>query len=145
MAVTATSYGVFYIDLLNGVHIFPTDTDKVALLAGSYTPDFAAHIAFSDVAAFEVTGTGYTRGGIALTGKEITYDPISKTCIVTADLVSWVTLTATCRYALVYQSTGINATSKLIGLIDFGGDRSYTAEPLQLSFPGGVVSIAAGS
>lgn len=145
MAVTATPYGAFYLDLLNGVHNVSADTDKVALLTSAYTPNFTSHASFTDVASSEVTGTGYTQGGISLTGKSVTYDASSKTCTVAAASINWSALTATCRYALIYKSTGTASTSKLMGLIDFGADRTYNAEPLQLSFPSGAVTIAAGS
>lgn len=145
MAVTATAYGTFYIDLFNGVHTVSSDTDKVALLTSAYTPDFTNNASFADVASYEVTGAGYTQAGIALTGKSVAYDGPSKTCTLSAASVSWSALTVTCRYAVLYKSTGTNSSSKLIGLIDFGVDRTYNAEPLQIAFPSGAVTIAAAS
>ena len=143
MAVTATPYATFLTDLLNGVHNLPSDTDKVALLTSAYTPDFANHASYADVVANEVSGTGYTAGGNTLTGKSVSY--ASGTASVAAAQSTWSALTATCRYAVIYKSTGTNSTSKLIGLVDFGADRTYAGDPLELSFPGGAVTIGAGS
>lgn len=145
MAVTATAYGALYTDLLQGVHNINSDTDKVALLSSSYTPDFTNHAAFSDVSTAEISGTGYTQGGVALTGRVVAYSSVTKTMSLSAQPVSWSALTATCHYAVIYKATGTNSSSKLIGLIDFGQDRTYAGEPLQVSFPGGVLTITAGS
>lgn len=145
MAVTATAYGAFYTDLLQGVHNINSDSDKVALLASSYTPNFGTHAAFSDLSTAEVSGAGYTQGGVALTSRAVAYNAATKTMTLSAQPVSWTALTATCRYAVIYKATGTSSTSKLIGLIDFGQDRTYAGEPLQVSFPSGVLTIAAGS
>lgn len=141
MAVTAAPYGVFLTDLLAGVHNITTDTDKVALLTSSYTPDYDTHVSYADVAGKEVTGGGYTAGGIALVNKSVVYNASSNTATVAADPVNWPSLAVTCRFAVIYRSSNTSANSKLIGLIDFGADRVYDAEPFQLSFPSGVVNI----
>jgi len=52
-----------------------SDTVKVALLSSSYTPDQDAHTTFNDVATYEISGEGYTTGGIELTNKQVQYDP----------------------------------------------------------------------
>jgi hypothetical protein len=143
MAVTATPYGAFFTDLLGGVHNVTSDTDKVALLTSAYTPDFTNHVSYADIVGNEVAGTGYTAGGNTLTGKTVSY--ASGAASMAAAQSTWSALTATCRYAAIYKSTGTNSTSRLIGLIDFGADRTYNGDPLELSFPGGAVTIGAGS
>jgi hypothetical protein len=143
MAVTATPYGQFLQDLLAGVHNVSTDTDKVALLTSAYTPDFDANASFADVSANEVSGSGYTAGGIALANKAIAYNTSTNVVSVNADAVSWTGLAVTTRYAVIYRSSNTNANSKLIGLIDFGADRTYDTETFQLSFPNGVVNVSA--
>jgi len=142
MTVTATPYGQFQQDLLAGVHNITADTTKAALLTSGYTPNFDTHVSFADVVANEVSGTGYTAGGNALANKVISYNAATNVTSVSADPTSWASLTATCRYAVIYRVGGSNATSNLIGLIDFGADRTYAAEPFQLSFPSGIVNIS---
>lgn len=143
MAVTALPYGVFLTDLGSAVHSFTADTDKVALLTNAYTPNYTTHVSFADVVASEVAGSGYTAGGNTLTGKSLTYDGPSKTATLNAAATTWTNLAVVTRYAVFYRSTGTNSTSKLIGLLDFGADRTYATEPFQLSFPTGVVSFTA--
>ncbi|MGE0460881.1 MAG: hypothetical protein AB7Q16_05890 [Vicinamibacterales bacterium] len=61
-----------------------SDTIKMALTTSAYTPDLDAHEFFSDVTN-EITGTGYTAGGVALGSKTITYTAAN----------SWATAAAT--------------------------------------------------
>jgi hypothetical protein len=141
MTTTAQPYGVFLTDLGSGVHNFSSDTDKVVLLTPAYVPNYDTHTSYADVKNSEVSGTGYTAGGITLAGKSWAYNSSSHNATLSADPVNWNTLSATTRFAAVYQSSGSDSSSKLIGLIDFGEDRVYDSEPLQLSFPSGVVTI----
>jgi hypothetical protein len=143
MAITATPYGTFLKDLLGGVHNVVTDTDRVVLLTSSYTPNQDNHATYADVIASEVTGAGYTAGGPVLTGKSVTYDTTANTATLAASSVTWTALTVSTRYAVIYRYTGTNSTSRLIGFIDFGAVRTYTAEPFELSFPSGAVVITA--
>lgn len=143
MAITATPYGVFLTDLFAGVHNVTTDTDKVALLTSAYTPDLTNNASYADVIARELVGTGYTAGGNTLTGKSVSLT--AGIAVLAAAPTGWAAVTGTFRYAVIYKSTGTNATSKLIGLIDFGADRTYSAEALQLSFPGGAITVGPGS
>lgn len=142
MAITAKAYGAFLTDLGSAVHDFTTGTYKVALLQTSYSPNYDTHASYTDVSGSELStsGTGYTSQ--TLTGLSFTYDSAADTAKLAANSVSWTALTATAHYAVVYKSSNTNANSKLVGLIDFGADRTYDAEPFQLSFPNGVLTIA---
>lgn len=141
MAITALPYGVFLTDLGSAVHTFGTDTDKVALLTSSYSPNYTTHTSFADVSSNEVTGGGYTAGGVALTS--VTWTGTANAATLNAAAASWTALAVTCRYAVVYKSASTAGASKLIGLLDFGQDREYDSEPFQLSFPSGVVTVTA--
>lgn len=143
MAVTAQPYGTFMTDLGTGTHNLNADTDKVALLTPSYSPDLDTHDAFDDVNSFELSSTNYTAGGATLTGKSLDYNPTSNTAVLSADPVSWDSLTGTIRYAVVYRSSNSAINSRLIGVLDLGEDRVFDDEPFQLSFPSGVVTIQA--
>jgi hypothetical protein len=141
VAITALPYGMFMTDLAKGVHDFSTATYKVALLTSSYGPDYDTNATFADVSSFEVStsGTGYSTA--TLTNVAVAYDSASNAAVINADNVSWTNLSATFRYAVVYRSSSSAATSRLVGLFDFGEDRVYSAEPFQLAFPSGVVTI----
>ncbi|NDF35596.1 MAG: hypothetical protein EB154_07055 [Nitrosopumilaceae archaeon] len=118
-------YGQFLSQALNKEIDWDTDTIKVALLSNAYTPDQDAHNYFDDVVANEVTGTGYTQGGITLANKTNTYNSATNVIVLDADDVTWSSSTITARYAIVYDaSPATNATRPLIGYVDFGSDQS---------------------
>jgi hypothetical protein len=118
-------YGQFLSQALNKEVDWDTDTIKVALLTNSYTPDQDAHNYFDDVSTYEVTGTGYTAGGITLANKTNTYNSATNVIVLDADDVTWSSSTITARYAVVYDaSPATNATKPLIGYVDFGSDQS---------------------
>jgi hypothetical protein len=118
-------YGQFLQQALNKEIDWDTDTIKVALLSNSYTPDQDAHNYFDDVVAAEVTGTGYTQGGITLANKTNSYNSSTNVITLDADDVTWSSSTITARYAVVYDaSPATNATRPLIGYVDFGSDQS---------------------
>ena len=119
-------YGNFLLKALNKEVDFDTDTIKVALLTSSYTPNQDTHDYFNDVSTYEVTGTGYTAGGITLASKTATYDSGTNVIVLDAADVTWASSTITARYAVVYDSTGTSSTSALIGYVDFGSDQSST-------------------
>src|SRR5690349_21468045 len=78
-----------------------SDTIKVMLVSGSYTPNQDSHDYVDDVRANEVTGAGYTAGGATLASKTATYDAGTNTVKFDAADVSWANSTITARYAVV--------------------------------------------
>ena len=120
-------YGNFLKQALNKEIDWDSDTIKVALLSSSYTPNQDTHDYFDDVSSFEVTGTGYTTGGITLSSKTSTYDGTNNVIVLDAADVTWSSSTITARYAVVYDDSGATAASKaLIGYVDFSSDQSST-------------------
>lgn len=118
-------YGQFLQQALNKEVDWDTDTIKVALLSNAYTPDQDAHNYFDDVVANEVTGTGYTAGGLTLANKTNTYNSATNVIVLDADDVTWSASTITARYAVIYDATpATDATKPLIGYVDFGSDQS---------------------
>jgi hypothetical protein len=104
---------------------FDTDTVKVALLSSSYTPNQTGHAYFSDISAYEVSGTGYTAGGQALASKTVTLDAANRVLVLDAADVTWANSTITARYAVVYDDSGATASQKaLIGYIDLVSDQA---------------------
>lgn len=111
-----------------------TDTIKIMLLSSSHTPNQDAHNYLDDVVANEVTGTGYTAGGITLTGKTVTVDGATNTVKLDADDVEWTASTITARYAVIYDATpATNATKPLLGYSDIG-ERSSTNGVFSIQF-----------
>lgn len=101
-----------------------SDTIKVMLCTSSYTPSQTTHCYKSSVTN-EVTGTGYTAGGATLGTMTATKSSLV-TSLDAAD-TSWTTSTITARYAVIYKSTGSDATSPVLGYVDFGADATSTA------------------
>lgn len=120
-------YGNFLKQALNKEIDWDTDTIKVALLSSSYTPNQDTHDYYDDVVGSQVSGTGYTAGGITLASKTSTYDGTNNVLVLDAADVTWSSSTITARYAVVYNDSGAsNATKPLIGFVDFGSDQSST-------------------
>lgn len=139
-----TFYNDFKRALLAGqVDLDGGATVKCALLDSTYTPDIDAHDFFDDVDAAEVSGTGYTAGGATLGGLAVTQDSPNDQGVWDANDVTWSTSTITARYAVLYISTGTASTSRLIGYIDFGANKSTSAEDFTISWdPTGIAALA---
>lgn len=89
--------------------------------------------------AAEITGTGYTAGGVLLTG--VTATTASGVTTLTATSPAWSTATFTANQAIFYDSS---ASNKLIAFWDFGGAVSVTAGTFTLTISGtGIVTATA--
>jgi hypothetical protein len=111
-------------EMLQAGQNLATDTLKMAL----YT-------AFSDIGQLttvytttnEVTGTGYTAGGVVITGVTIstqTTGPDEGTVYVDFNNVSWPGASFTARGALIYNVTRSN---KSVAVLDFGSDKIFSS------------------
>jgi hypothetical protein len=107
----------FKTQLYTGVHNLLTDTLKIALYTANANLNEATTIYTT---SGEVTGTGYTAGGVVLTG--VTINSSGFTAYVDfADVVFNASVTARC--ALIYNVTQGN---KAIAVLDFGSDKTAT-------------------
>jgi len=130
MAITQTLCTSFKVELLQGIHDLTAagDTFKIALYTSTATLN-AATTAYS--ATNEVTGTGYTAGGVNLTN----VDPTSSgtTAIATfSNSPQWTSATFTADGALIYNSTKAN---RAVAVLDFGGPKGVTAGTFTINFP----------
>ncbi len=115
MAATATPYDALWKYLLAGDINLTDDDIYVALLGSGYTPS-AAHAVLADVIAQEITGTGYDSGGAALSGKA--FPLASGVATFAADNLTWSSLTATFRFAVLYAAvTRHSIVNPLIGYV----------------------------
>jgi hypothetical protein len=125
MAVTATLFGNYFVGQFGSTAArrvdWPADTVKCALTTSAYTPDADVHDFFDDVTN-EITGTGYTAGGVSVTTKTVSYDSASNETRLDCDDPAWTGLVATFRKAVFYKSTGTASTSPLIMWVDLGAD-----------------------
>lgn len=120
MAVTASglyflSFEKMLIDTLG--ESLEAEDNKVLMVTDSETPNFDTHDFRADIAA-EVTGTGYTAGGAAITATEITVS--TGTLVFDGADVSWASSTiANAMAAVGYTNVGAAGTDQLIWLSDF--------------------------
>lgn len=119
-------YNGFKKKIADGSIDLDTDTIKVMLVTSVYTPNIATHVFKSDVTN-EVTGTGYTAGGTALTTKVVTQDNTNNLAYFDADDVTWAASTITARGAVLYKDTGVATTSPIICYFDFTTDQISSA------------------
>ena len=130
MAISQAMCTSFKVELMTGTHNFTNSSGnafKLALYTSSATLG-AATTAFS--ATNEVSGTGYSSGGGALTNVTPT---LSGTTAFTdfADL-TFSSSTITANGALIYNSTNSN---KAVCVLAFGGDKSSTNGDFTIQFP----------
>jgi len=148
MAVTIQKYNKFLLTQMNGGQDatggasassaravdFDTDTIKVMLCTSTYVPSATSHAVKASVTN-EVTGGGYTAGGVTLTsptvvdsGGTITFDAADVTWLANA------TGFTNARYAVIYKDTGTATTSTLIAYIDFGADKTNVGGDFSIVF-----------
>jgi len=130
MAITQALCSSFKREIFEATHDFNAsggNTFKVALYTSSASLS-AATTAYTT--SGEVTGTGYTAGGKALTN----VDPVlsGTTGFVDFSNISWTSATFTARGALIYNSTNSN---KAVVVLDFGGDKDVSNGTFSISFP----------
>lgn len=122
--------------LARGAINFASDSFKVLLV--SAVPSEAnldAWVNRSDVTT-EVTGTGYTAGGVAVTATVGSVDTTNNRVAITFSNLSpgWTSSTITALAAIIYKSTGTASTDKLVTMVDFGGSVSSTNGNYSITF-----------
>ena len=131
-------FGVHDFDLANG------DTFKLALYTNSAVPsDMGGSGSTMDASVEnyatnnEVSGTGYTAGGGALT----CVDPSESGTTALTDFqdLTFSTATITARGAVIYNSTpnttSLSVTNPAVVVLDFGADKTSTAGNFTIVFP----------
>lgn len=114
--------------MFNGANVWDWDTDtiKCSLHTSTYVPSMDADDFWND-ATNEISGTGYSTGGVTLTTSAATYDTASDQIRIDANDAQWTSSSFTARVAVVYKSTGVAGTSPLIIYVDFGGDETVAS------------------
>jgi hypothetical protein len=117
VSIVQTQTTSFKKELYQAIHNLSTDTLKIALYTANANLNQDTTVYSTDN---EVTGTGYTAGGVTLTG--VTISSSDYTAYVDfADVVFNASVTARC--ALIYNVTRSN---KSIAVLDFGSDKTST-------------------
>jgi hypothetical protein len=118
MALTQTMTTSFKVELPKAVHNLLTDTVKMALYTSAATLDADTTVYTT---SNEVVASGYTAGGVPLTGVTIS----------SANNVAYISFNnpvfnaaLTARGALIYNAT---AGNKSVAVLDFGADKTSAA------------------
>jgi hypothetical protein len=127
MAITAKFYPsaaakMFNNDLNDG------DSYKMALLSSAGTYD-ANDVLFSDVSGDQISGTGYSSGGVAVTVGPATSDATKAQFPVTAAL--WTSATFTFQNAVIYQIT----SGALLMHLAFDAEQDVAGQDYQINAP----------
>ena len=104
---------------------FLTDTIKASFHTVSYVPTKATDEFFSTVTN-EVTGTGYTAGGITLTSKTASTSG-GVVAFFCANPIQWVTSTISGQIVVFRKDTGTSSTSPVLWWYDAGALTSSTS------------------
>lgn len=115
---------------------FGSGTFKFMLVAS--VPDETALDAFDfrDDVTDEITGTGYTAGGVNVTVTVGAVDTVNnRTAVTITDLApGWTGATISAVGGWLYKAVGTAATDELISFVDFGGTVTSTASNFNVDF-----------
>ena len=123
-------YDSFLADVFSGA-ANTSHSYKALLTTSSYTEDRGAHSKRSSVTSFEVSGTGYTAGGVAVT---LTASLNTTTHKLTLSIGSatWSSSTITARKLVVYRARGgASSADELVCCVDNGTDLVSSSSTMQ--------------
>jgi len=127
MAISQAMCTSFKAEILDEQHDLAADTIKIALFTSSASLG-ASTTAYST--SNEISGTGYTAGGVALTSK--TVSTTGTTAFFDADDPTWTSASFTANGALIYNNTN---SDKAIAVLAFGGDFTVAGGTFKIVFP----------
>ena len=130
MSIVQTACSSYKVELLQAIHNFNNPgghTFKVALYGNTASLDTTTTVY---TAAGEVSGTGYSAGGLALTA----VSPSLSGTTAVADFLdaTWTSATFTAYAALIYNSTQGN---RAVCVLNFGSPYSCTNQNFTIQFP----------
>jgi len=121
-------FNKFKAGLLQGSYNLTTLPVWVALVNNSYTPNIDTHLYGTSPRVYEITGSGYAAGGLALSGPNVLQDNTGDRGILYGTNIAWDNATFIARGAVLYGSSGAGmASDPLLCYFDFTTDKSVTA------------------
>ena len=140
MANTSAICNSFKVEILKAEHNFTASTGntfKLALFTSSATLG-AGTTAYAATGMNEMSGTGYTAGGKALTSVTPTLD--SSTACCDFDDVSWTSATFTANACLIYNDSA--SGDPAVCAVAFGGDKAVSSGTFTIQFPAKAATTA---
>ena len=132
--ITQTQTTSFKEELYEGIHDLLTDTIKIALYTANADLGASTTVYTTDQ---EVTGTGYTAGGVTVTN--VTVASSGTTAYVSFDNPQWTGVSFTCRGALIYNASKANRS---IAVLNFGNDKIVTNGTFTVTMPANTATTA---
>jgi hypothetical protein len=129
MSIVQTACTVFKTNLLKGDEDFNTGTPytyKIALYTADASLDATTTVYTT---SNEVTGTGYTAGGVVIT--PVAPISVDTTAFISFSNASWASASFTARGALIYNST----TNAAVCVLNFGSDKTVSNQTFTVTFP----------
>lgn len=127
MAVTANWYGLGMKSVETGVVDLDTDTFKGMLTTSAYAPNQDTD-QFRSSVTNEISGTGYSAGGVTLASVTVTYDAATNEIRWDFADPQWTSASFTARKFVVYKSRGgASSADDLVFWVDFGADQTVAS------------------
>lgn len=144
MAAGFKWYGAGLLKLATGAIDLDTDTFKIMMTTVSYVPNQDTDDYRNDVTN-EVSGTGYTSGGVTLSGVAVTYDSGTNQMRVAWTDPTWTTSTiANARVAVIYKSRGgASSADELLAYAVNDADVSSSTATFTIDLPSPTLYITA--
>ena len=127
MAISQAMCTSFKAEILDEQHDLAADTIKIALYTSSASLGAGTTAYSTDN---EVSGSGYTAGGVALSSKTVATSGTA--AYFDAADPSWTSASFTANGALIYNDTNAD---KAIAVLAFGGDFTVAGGTFKIVFP----------
>lgn len=134
--MASTNFTNFTRALATAGHNFSSDSLKVLLVSSVPSETNLDSWANRSDVTNEITGTGYTAGGIAQAYTLNALDTTNNRQSITMTNITsgWTTATFTTEGAIIYKDTGSAATDKLIQFVDFSGSQSVSSGTFGITY-----------
>lgn len=129
MAISQAMCTSFKAEVLDEQHDLVADTIKISLHTSSATLG-ASTTAYASSGLNEVSGTGYSAGGVELTSRTVATS--GTTAYFDCADPSWTSASFTARGALIYNNSN---SDKAIAVLDFGGDFTVSSGTFTIVLP----------
>lgn len=127
------AFNSYFNDLHLGRIVVGTSTVKALITNGSYVPSKDNHSTRANITN-EVSGTGYTAGGVVVTAT-LSQDLANDRTTLTLGAISIPNTTVSGMRNLVYyvSNGGASSADYLIAVVDFGSDYSTSNQTINIS------------
>ena len=148
MAATTAMCTAFKAEIGKGTHNFSAsggDTFKMALIDPGMTGTYgAASTSYTNITgnSDEVSGTGYTTGGAALTNVDPTTDSTSGIYDFSDNPVRWASSSISARAVMLYNDSATSPADAACAVWDFGETKTSSGGNFDITLPAAAAGTA---